>query len=388
MKIKKIRLKNFRNYEDLELDPHQSVNLFFGQNGSGKTNLLEAIHYCALGKSHRVSHDRNTVMIGQDFGACGIDLERINSDCNIAVKMIPGDNTAKSIFIDKKKINKLSELMGRLQCVIFSPEDLELIREGPSVRRRYIDMLLSQISVPYFVALQQYRKAMEQRNAILKKLKYNEAVDSFIMEEFENAMITPAEVIIPERAKIIETLNRYASACYCSISGRENEILTIDYQSSVKEDDIRKALTEGFKKSLREDILTGNTSIGPHRDDLQIRLNGKSMKLYASQGQVRTAALSMKLAQLRLYKDVTGDTPILLLDDVMSELDMTRRIRLLKEIENVQTFITCTDQSDLEECEDKRVYRVQLDENNHASITKVSAGLQEPERELTEPDFS
>ena len=157
MKIKKIRLKNFRNYEDLELDPHQSVNLFFGQNGSGKTNLLEAIHYCALGKSHRVSHDRNTVMIGQEFGACGIDLERINSDCNIAVKMIPGDNTAKSIFIDKKKINKLSELMGRLQCVIFSPEDLELIREGPSVRRRYIDMLLSQISVPYFVALQQYR---------------------------------------------------------------------------------------------------------------------------------------------------------------------------------------------------------------------------------------
>ena len=388
MKIKKIRLKNFRNYEDLELDPHGSVNLFFGQNGSGKTNLLEAIHYCALGKSHRVSHDRNTVMIGQAFGACGIELERIHSDCNIAVKMLPGENTTKSIFIDKKKITKLSDLMGRLQCVIFSPEDLELIREGPSVRRRYIDMLLSQISVPYFIALQQYRKAMEQRNAILKKMKYNEIADSFIMEEFENAMIRPAETIIPERKKYIEILNQYASECYCSISGRDNEKLTIEYQSSVKEEDIEKALIEGFKKSLHEDIMTGNTSVGPHRDDLQIRLNGKNMKLYASQGQVRTAALSLKLAQLRLYKDVTGDTPILLLDDVMSELDMTRRVRLLKEIENVQTFITCTDQSDLEECEDKRVYRVQLDEDAHATITQISSGDDEQKAIFEEPDFN
>ena len=388
MKIKKIRLKNFRNYEDLELIPHQSVNLFFGQNGSGKTNLLEAIHYCALGKSHRVSHDRNTVMIGQEFGACGIELERINSDCNIAVKMIPGDNTSKTIFIDKKKIYKLSELMGRLQCVIFSPEDLELIREGPSVRRRYIDMLLSQISVPYFVALQQYRKAMEQRNAILKKMKYHEDVDSMMIEEFERAMIGPAQVIIPERAKYIEILNQYASACYCSISGRENEKLTIEYQTSVKSENIEESFVEGFRRNLKEDILTGNTSFGPHRDDLQIRLNGKSMKLYASQGQVRTAALSMKLAQLHLYKDVTGDTPILLLDDVMSELDMTRRIRLLKEIENVQTFVTCTDQSDLEECEDKRVYRVQLDENNHASISLITSGSTENETLFFEPDFT
>lgn len=389
MKIEKIRLKNFRNYEELELHPHGEVNLLFGQNGSGKTNLLEAIHYCALGKSHRVNHDKNTVMVGEEYGACGIELYRKNVKCDIAVKLIPGENIRKAIFIDQKKIIRLSDLMGRLQCVIFSPEDLELIREGPSVRRRYIDMLLSQINIGYFVALQQYRKALDQRNSLLKDIRVSGKSQEEWLQDFEASMCPSARIIIEERKKILSTLNEYTREVYSSISGRKNEILTLEYQSSLKDvEDIEGAFAELLVKSRREDIQYGMTGQGPHRDDIGIRLNGKNMKLFASQGQIRTAALSLKLAQLRLYRDMTGDTPVLLLDDVMSELDMNRRTRLLKEIEGVQTFVTCTDRSDLEECENKRIYSVSLDENNHAMIEETDEGIRENKADFSEPDFT
>ncbi len=389
MKIEKIRLRNFRNYEELELRPHSEVNLLFGQNGSGKTNLLEAIHYCALGKSHRVNHDKNTIMMNEEFGACGIELIRKNVRCDIAVKLIPGDNVKKSIFIDQKKIIRLSDMIGRLQCVIFSPEDLELIREGPSVRRRYIDMLLSQINIGYFVALQQYRKALEQRNSLLKDIRMTGKSQVEWLQDFEASMCPAAKVIIEERRKIISILNEYTKEVYSSISGRENEILTLDYQSVLKDaEDIEGMFAELLLKSRKEDIQYGMTGQGPHRDDIGIRLNGKNMKMFASQGQIRTAALSLKLAQLSLYRDVTGDTPVLLLDDVMSELDMNRRTRLLKEIQGVQTFVTCTDRSDLEECENKRSYSVRLDENNHARITEITEGIAEEQEIISEPDFT
>lgn len=389
MKIDRIRLKNFRNYEELELHPHNDVNLLFGQNGSGKTNLLEAIHYCALGKSHRVSHDKNTIMAGEEFGACGIELIRKNVKCDIAVKLIPGENVKKSIFIDQKKITRLSDLMGRLQCVIFSPEDLELIREGPSVRRRYIDMLLSQINVSYFVALQQYRKALDQRNSLLKEIRVSGRQNEDMLEAFEFSMSPAAKIIIEERKKIIRTLNEYTREVYLSVSGRENEVLTLDYQSSLKDaEDPETAFTELMCRSRREDIQYGMTGQGPHRDDIGIRLNGKNMKMFASQGQIRSAALCLKLAQLRLYRDVTGDPPVLLLDDVMSELDMNRRTRLLKEIQGVQTFVTCTDRSDLQECENKRTYSVSLNESNHAEIHETAEGKPEIREEFSEPDFT
>ena len=389
MRIEKIRLKNFRNYEELELHPHGEVNLLFGQNGSGKTNLLEAIHYCALGKSHRVNHDKNTVMAGEEFGACGIELIRKNVKCDIAVKLIPDENAKKSIFIDQKKIVRLSDLMGRLQCVIFSPEDLELIREGPSVRRRYIDMLLSQINTSYFIALQQFRKALEQRNSILKTMRVSGKQNEEWLQDFEASMCAPARIIIEERKKIIQTLNEYTTEVYASISGRPGEILQVDYQSSLKDaDDIEKTYSEMLLKNRKEDIMYGMTGQGPHRDDIGIRMNGKNMKMFASQGQIRTASLSLKLAQLKLYRDFTGDTPVLLLDDVMSELDMNRRTRLLKEIEGVQTFITCTDRSDLQECENKRTYCVSLDGNNHARIEELTEGRAEEKTQLNEPDFT
>ena len=389
MRIEKIRLKNFRNYEELELHPHGEVNLLFGQNGSGKTNLLEAIHYCALGKSHRVNHDKNTVMAGEEFGACGIELIRKNVKCDIAVKLIPDENAKKSIFIDQKKIVRLSDLMGRLQCVIFSPEDLELIREGPSVRRRYIDMLLSQINIGYFIALQQFRKALEQRNSILKTMRMSGKQNEEWLQDFETSMCAPARIIIEERKKIIQTLNEYTTEVYASISGRPGEILQVDYQSSLKDaEDIVKTYSEMLQKNRKEDIMYGMTGQGPHRDDIGIRMNGKNMKMFASQGQIRTASLSLKLAQLKLYRDFTGDTPVLLLDDVMSELDMNRRTRLLKEIEGVQTFITCTDRSDLQECENKRTYCVSLDTKNHAHIEELTEGRTEEQPELNEPDFT
>ena len=168
MVIEKIELNHYRNYDHLQLFPQEGINLFFGKNGSGKTNLLEAIHYCALGKSHRISQDAHAVEIGEKTGFCSVSVRGKWTKNEISVQLLPEESSAKSVFIDHKKVKKLSEMMGVLRCVIFSPEDLDLIKEGPSCRRRFLDMMISQINRSYFVALQQYKTAMEQRNAIIR----------------------------------------------------------------------------------------------------------------------------------------------------------------------------------------------------------------------------
>ena len=167
MIIESLKLHDFRNYEELTLAPHPGINILFGQNGSGKTNLLEAVHYCALGRSHRTSIDREVVRKGAAMAACGVQVRKSGLKVDVAVKLTPGETRKKQIFLDRKRADRISDMMGKLQCVIFSPEDLMLVKEGPSVRRRFLDMLLSQLSTGYFVALQQYNKALEQRTAIL-----------------------------------------------------------------------------------------------------------------------------------------------------------------------------------------------------------------------------
>ena len=319
MRITELKLKNFRNYEDLELHPDPGVNLFFGRNGSGKTNLLEAVHYAALGRSHRISSDANVVRYGEDAALSTVGIETALGQREITVRFHPGEAQKKEILIDGKNIRRFSDMMGCLRCVIFSPEDLGLIREGPSVRRRYLDMMISQISRKYFIALQQYRTGLDQRNAILRNLQ-----------------------------------------------------LRIAYHSSVKEED---NLPESFCRLLQEnredDIRLGMTSVGPHRDDLILTLDRNPMKQFSSQGQVRTAALSMKLSQMKILKDDSGEEPVLLLDDVMSELDRKRRASLISEILSFQTFITCADREDVD-CEKvSRMWQVSA-ENGSASLLPVT----------------
>ena len=375
MIIDKLTLRNFRNYEETVLTPHEGVNLFFGANGSGKTNLLEAVHYCALGKSHRITGDQSAVRIGESFAVCGVSVTTGGVRREITVRLVPNELNKKVILVDQKPIRRFSDMMGCLQCVIFSPEDLGLIREGPSMRRRYLDMMISQVNRGYFIALQQYRSGLEQRNALLKNMRATGQNNAGMLDVFEQAMAAPAAVIVAARKKVIAMLAELAANTYRGISGRDGEEFQASYHSAFRDsENVEEDFMRILKEDREEDLRLGITSDGPHRDDLNLSLNKKNMKVYASQGQIRTAALSLKL-------------PVLLLDDVMSELDKERRMRLVKEISDYQTFITCTDESDLELEGDRRVYHVSnpagiaiLEETNKGTIREALP--------LSEPDFT
>ena len=346
-----------------------------GENGSGKTNLLEAVHYCALGRSHRTGLDREVVRKGAMMAASGVTLRKRSGKTEIAVKLTPSEARKKTVFIDCKRAERISALMGHVQCVIFSPEDLMLVKEGPAIRRRMLDMMLSQLSTAYFSALQQYQKALEQRTALLREAKRGITPDPVLLDTFEEAMATPCGIIMPLRDKLVKQLAKIAAEKYERISGRPNEMFRMTYQPCVPEtSNPVPAIQAELKKSRQEDIRVGGAGCGIHREDIGLSLMGRSMKVFASQGQIRTAALAIKLAQLETFRAETGETPILLLDDVMSELDMTRRTRLLREIEGVQTFITCTDESDLDGCREKRSYRVWMDSDGEGHVQEESAG--------------
>ena len=388
MRIEEITLRNFRNYREMTLLPHEGVNLFFGANGSGKTNLLEAVHYCALGKSHRVTGDQSVVRIGESFGVCDVTVLAVGVRRKISVRLVPNEINKKTIMIDTRKIQRFSDMMGCLQCVIFSPEDLGLIREGPSVRRRYLDMMISQINRGYFIALQQYRSGLEQRNALLRDMRGGSGGSRKVLEVFEQAMAAPAAVIVAERKKVIGLLSELSAETYRNISGLENEDFRIGYHSSLREEaSVEEAFCRQMAENREDDIRLGVTSAGPHRDDLNLSLNKKNMKVFASQGQIRTAALSLKLAQMKVLKKIGGDAPVLLLDDVMSELDKNRRMRLVSEISDYQTFITCTDETDLELDMAPRVYHV-TSENGEARVEETSPGRPMVLKETAEPDFT
>ena len=388
MIIDKLTLRNFRNYEETVLTPHEGVNLFFGANGSGKTNLLEAVHYCALGKSHRITGDQSAVRIGESFAVCGVSVTTGGVRREITVRLVPNELNKKVILVDQKPIRRFSDMMGCLQCVIFSPEDLGLIREGPSMRRRYLDMMISQVNRGYFIALQQYRSGLEQRNALLKNMRATGQNNAGMLDVFEQAMAAPAAVIVAARKKVIAMLAELAADTYRGISGKDGEEFQASYHSAFRDsENVEEDFMRILKEDREEDLRLGITSDGPHRDDLNLSLNKKNMKVYASQGQIRTAALSLKLAQMKALRAMSGEAPVLLLDDVMSELDKERRMRLVKEISDYQTFITCTDESDLELEGDRRVYHVSnpagiaiLEETNKGTIREALP--------LSEPDFT
>ena len=349
MQIERLKLKNFRNYRELELSPDPGVNLFFGRNGSGKTNLLEAVHYCALGRSHRVSNDAAVVKYGEESALSSVSIRNALGRREIDVRFHPDEAQKKTILIDRKKILKFSEMMGCLRCVIFSPEDLGLIKEGPSLRRRYLDMMISQINRGYFIALQQYKAGMDQRNAVIRNSRVHPLSDASVLTAFEEAMAGPAAAIIRERRRIISLLSDIATDTYMRISDTD-EVFRLSYHSSVREEEENpeEQIIRLLRENREDDLRMGFTSVGPHRDDLVLTLNRNPMKQFASQGQIRTAALSMKLSQMKILRDLSGEEPILLLDDVMSELDRKRRSCLIGEISSFQTFITCADRNDVE----------------------------------------
>ncbi len=388
MIISQLELNHFRNYDKVVLNPHEGVNIFFGQNGSGKTNLLEAIHYCSLGRSHRMNQDINAVQAGQPAASCRLRIQGKWSRNDLEIQLHPREDTVKTVWIDRKRIGKLSEMMGVLRCVIFSPEDLGLIKDGPSVRRKYLDMMICQVSRSYFIALQQYRIALNQRNAILRQAKIGDGRVDPMIEDFEYTLSEQARLICRERVRFTGLLSEAGRNIYIRISGRPGEDFQIRYLPSVLwEADAGFSMGAALKENRENDLRQGYTSIGPHRDDLDLTLNQKNMKLYASQGQMRTAALSLKLAQLQMIQKLTEDQPVLLLDDVMSELDLNRRMNLLELIDGTQTFITCSDEGDLASWQMNRTYRV-FPEDGLARIEMIKEGSPSPNPVLQEPAFT
>lgn len=330
MIIKSVYLENFRNYNSQKIDLGNNKNIFYGFNGQGKTNIIEAIYYFCTCKSFRSIHDKDVIKFDKDYSHIRIDFEdsKRNNTADIYI------TDKKSVKVNGVNVEKLSEIIGMINMVIFTPEHLNLIREGPGVRRNFLDILISQIRPLYFKYLMNYYKVLKQRNNLLKNRRMLSTIDVW-----DEKLVQYGTKICEYRSQIIGELNNYIK-CYKS----ESEEFLLEYSPSVKND---FSNPENFLKQLKEglerDIEKGITMTGPHRDDFDVLLNGKSLKKYGSQGQTRTGVLKIKLAECEIIKSVTGEEPILLLDDVLSELDEKRRNYFLSNISERQVIITCTD---------------------------------------------
>ena len=353
MKIKGLYLHNFRNYGLCSLQFPAMVNIFYGKNAQGKTNLLEAIFYAAFGMSHRTFQEDDLFCDGRREMAGKADFMSFDSDYEIKIKRYEQNGRIKKeLLLDNVNI-KAKEHYGTLNTVMFSPEDLQLIKGEPQLRRRFFDMQIAQTDKAYYELLVKYNRLLQQRNRLLKEIRDNNG-DKGQLNLWNNELSASAARIIKKRLAALEELLVIAPGIYASIAGGSESML-INYALKTSNDFIlqqsdksENEWQEFYLKELHErqalDILRGNTSIGPHRDDLFFYVSGKLLKAFGSQGQQRSAALALKLAQLEYVKNNTGEYPVLLLDDVMSELDSERRTHLLKFIDGrVQTFITVND---------------------------------------------
>lgn len=386
MQVCGIQLNNFRNYNELSLKFDSDISVFYGENAQGKTNILEAIYLCSCLRSHRTSKDIEMISHNEtDFDVVlnYIDDNQISSykknnnnnkdDQGFTImqsnneepfvetisvsyyESITGDpNRVKNKRVIKHNgilLPRMSDLMGLFHAVIFAPEDLMMIKEGPATRRRFVDILISQIRASYFSELGNYNKILIQRNSLLKQIRDGRVERDYeLLVVWDIALAMSAAKIIATRLDFTKKISEIASKYHKEITSGKEEIYVkyktisgITINDSV--DIIKNKIEEKLKSMFYEDVERGSTIYGPHRDDLEISLDGEGIRPFASQGQQRTAVLSLKMAELEIIKMETGDTPILLLDDVMSELDSTRRKMLLSSIGNAQIILTCTDQS-------------------------------------------
>lgn len=338
MKIKKLALKNFRSYSDQVFEFDDKLNILVGQNAQGKTNVLEAIFYAVIGKSFRTSKEKDLIKWNENFG--NIEAEFFNGYRDLSVKILFNKEKKKSVLIDGVAIHKIGELLGRTCAVFFSPNELKLVKESPEDRRKFLNIAISQTNKRYFYLLARYEKVLASRNKLLKSSS-NLAVIKETIDIWNRSLCDLAEKIFIERKRFIEEMTPYAEKAHEYLSGG-GELLKIEYKSDFKEN-YSQNMFKYLEKNLEKDFKLGYTSVGVHRDDLSLFVNGEEVKIFGSQGQQRTVALSLKLAELECNKNRIGQYPILLLDDVFSELDDERRRRLLNFTKKTQTIITCTE---------------------------------------------
>ena len=362
MNVESIRLINFRNYADAFVELNENTNIFIGKNAQGKTNLLEAIHICATGKSFRTSKDRELINFNKSEAYIGAKAKVDNKEKLIEIKYdIKGQ---KRIKLNKIELKSQRELDSGINVVIFSPEDLKIVKGGPIERRNFIDMSISQIRPVYKHNLAKYNKILIQRNNLLKSGRSLHEIEN-LLDIFDTQLVNTGTNIIITRLEFVKKLSDIAFHIHNSLTKSEEKI-SIAYNSSVSiknwdKKAIEKVFIEQIYSNRQKDLQLGVTSIGPHRDDLNFLLNGKDARIYASQGQQRTIVLTIKLAEVEILKMDKGVYPVLLLDDVFSELDLDRRKYLVKSFSNSQTIITTTELVDLEELSnvDKTIFYIE-----------------------------
>lgn len=348
MRIGKLTLNGFRSYSHAELTPGSGLNLLYGANAAGKTNVLEAVFLCALGRSHRTSRDAELIGHGLAGAYVGLELETRSGTRLIEIKLRQGDDVAKNprdkkqIFIDRQRADKAGELMGVLNVVMFSPEDLALVKASPDVRRRFMDMELCQLRPAYYRKAAMYNAALRQRNALIKEA-FSDPIDPEILDMWNTQLARTGAEVMRSRRQFMDELSTIASDMHRRLTGGREQLFAF-YQPNVpfEDKDAEYAIYDALASSREEDIRRGFTTRGPHRDDIGIKLGETDVKVFGSQGQQRTAALSLKLSEIALLRDVTGESPVLLLDDVLSELDEDRQKALMGSAFDCQCLLTAT----------------------------------------------
>lgn len=334
MKIKQLELSDFRNYETLAVEFDEKVNILYGDNAQGKTNVLEAIYLCGTTKSHKGSKDREMIRLDAEEAHIRMIIEKAEIPHRIDMHL--KKNKAKGVAVDGVPIKRSADLFGLLHIVFFSPEDLSMIKNGPGERRRFLDLELCQLDKTYLYYLGNYNKALVQRNNLLKQIGTRKELSDTV-SVWDMQLTEYGGGIIKARKKLVEELNELLPEINSKLSGGRDK-LSVKYEPNVSETDFGTKLAMNFER----DLFLKATGNGPHRDDISFYVGDKNLKLYGSQGQQRTAALALKLAEIELVRSKIKESPILLLDDVLSELDRNRQNYLLENITDLQTMITCT----------------------------------------------
>ncbi|KRN89310.1 DNA replication/repair protein RecF [Ligilactobacillus ceti] len=369
MDLQKIQLTNFRNYPKLELEFSPHVNVLIGENAQGKTNLLEAIYVLALARSHRTTNDKEMIAFEEEFAKISGTIQRRLGKSKLDLIL---NKKGKKALVNQLEKARLSQYLGQLNVILFAPEDLALVKGAPTLRRRFIDMEFGQIDSQYLASLSQYRQVLKQKNQYLKMLRQKQAQDELYLDVLSDQLAIYGSQVIFKRQQFLQILEKHAQKTQSEISQAKEELKLV-YDCSLKEfsemtaseltvENLQKALKAEYQKLKNYEIKRGTTLVGPHRDDMRILLNDKNVQIYGSQGQQRTAALALKLAEIDVMYEKTGEYPILLLDDVLSELDSQRQTLLLKTIQGkVQTFLTTPQLTDVAQnlIEEPRIFAIE-----------------------------
>ncbi len=363
MIVKSIKLKNFRNFEELNIELNDVLNIFIGDNGQGKTNLLESIYLCSIGKTFKLNTENDLIKFGQNNFEIEIVVNKGNKE-NKTINIAYMKNQNRIVKINGVKLDKNSELIGYMNNVIFTPDDLKIVKGSPIERRKFVNIDISQIKPKYKYLLKNYKKIVLGRNNILKNLNNNSNRE--VLSIWDDYLIDVGSEIIFYRNEYINKLKYEASKIYSDISDNK-ESFDLSYKCDIgnvenlSKDDIKKIFREKIEKNIENEIFRKNSLHGPHKDDITIKINNKDFKYFGSQGQQRSAVLAIKLGEIEIIKNEIGEYPILLLDDVLSELDNKRKGFLIDYIKDIQTIITSTDDTDLKDLvkkNDKKIFHI------------------------------